>query len=604
MIFRRDIARNVSTMTTTINNMNKIFQKLFLCCFLLSATIPTQAQFSGSGSGTPNDPYIITTPAQLAEVHNELDKHYKLANDIDLTDYLAPGGNGYAQWGDAGWKPLGHYFNVNDYAEFTGSFNGASYKVTGVWINRPGNSDVGFFGQTGNNATIDSLGIEIAEAGIKGGAYTGGLVGSQGTVNDNISHCYVTGGSVSGNTTVGGLVGLLVSNMSHCYSTVDVDGSNAGGLVGTNLIGSINNCYATGNVNGRSYAGGLVGIHRVGSARIINSYATGRVSGSQYIGGLIGERPGLMENIINSFFDTETAGRTNAVGIGFDQGITGLTTEEMQTAATFKDWDSDVWGIYEGYGYLYLRGFNNDMLIVPEGGSKVYDGQPAPGIFNVISDNPNVDCTIAKNQLTGKLAFSPENAVNVGEYTVIQHTLHSPHHQISFKRGVTYTITQRPLTIEAIDDTIRFGETPTLAYHVTPGDLIDGDALTGELFVNSLEIGEHTITQGTLTAGENYFIIFINGTLTVLDDHVDINKVLADKQSLTAFPNPTSGQLIINNEQTTFGASQLTINNIQVFDLNGKLVLQPTTNPFDMSRLPNGTYMIKVNNETIKIVKN
>jgi len=72
---------------------------------------------------------------------------------------------------------------------------------------------------------------------------------------------------------------------------------------------------------------------------------------------------------------------------------------------------------------------------------------------------------------------------------------------------------------------------------------------------------------------------------------------------LTAYPNPTKGELIINNEQTMFGASQLIINNIQVFDLNGKLVLQPTTNSFNISGLPNGTYMVKVNEEVIKIVK-
>ena len=34
--------------------------------------------FSGAGSGTVNDPYIITTPAQLDEVREDLSAHYRL----------------------------------------------------------------------------------------------------------------------------------------------------------------------------------------------------------------------------------------------------------------------------------------------------------------------------------------------------------------------------------------------------------------------------------------------------------------------------------------------------------------------------------------------
>jgi len=87
--------------------MKNLLQKLALCCLLLGATAAVHAQFSGSGSGTSGNPYIITTPEQLNEVRNDLTANYKLANDIDLASYLASGGNGYAQWGDAGWLPIG-----------------------------------------------------------------------------------------------------------------------------------------------------------------------------------------------------------------------------------------------------------------------------------------------------------------------------------------------------------------------------------------------------------------------------------------------------------------------------------------------------------------
>jgi len=602
----------VSTMTITTNNMNKTLQKLFLCCLLLSVTTIAQAQFSGSGSGTPNDPYMITTPAQLDEIRNDLEAHYKLQNDIDLTDYLAPDGAGYARWGDAGWKPIGHYHNLFDMTVFTGSLNGAGYNITGLWINRPDERHVGFFGYT-LDATIDSLGIELAEAGIKGGEFVGGLVGMHGWHNESISHCYVTG-SVSGGfnigTCVGGLVGYQVGILSNSYAAGSVtnfySSGGTGGLVGCSSASNISNCYAANSVSGKGDVGGLAGSCL--NSRISNCYAVGSVIGlaDYYVGGLVGYRRG--GNIISgSFFDTQTTRQTNGVGVGIDTGIIGITTQEMKTGAVFGAWNfSDVWGIYEGYGYPYLRSFNNDMLIVPEGGSKTYDGQSAnmPIAYDVISDNPEVDCIIAKAQLTGELAYSVEAPKNAGEYAILQHTLYNPSYQISFKHDVAYAISKRPLRVEAIDETIYCNETPVLDYSIMPGDLIDGDELSGALYVDDLKIGDHKIIQGTLTAGDNYLIIFTAGVLTVLDScRVDLEKILADKQTLTAYPNPTSGQLIINNEQAAFGASQLIINKIQVFDLNGKLVLQPTTNSFDISHLPNGTYMVKVNEEVIKIVK-
>ncbi|MDR2970645.1 MAG: leucine-rich repeat protein [Bacteroidales bacterium] len=71
--------------------------------------------------------------------------------------------------------------------------------------------------------------------------------------------------------------------------------------------------------------------------------------------------------------------------------------------------------------------------------------------------------------------------------------------------------------------------------------------------------------------------------------------------SLRVYPNPTNGQLIIDN-------GQLTIENVEIFDVMGKLVsivethgrasLQPTTQPttstLNISNLPAGIYFIRI----------
>ena len=71
---------------------------------------------------------------------------------------------------------------------------------------------------------------------------------------------------------------------------------------------------------------------------------------------------------------------------------------------------------------------------------------------------------------------------------------------------------------------------------------------------------------------------------------------LQQTSSLMVYPNPTQGLLSISNDE------QLFTGKIQVFNVYGSLVLQPYTNPFDMSGLPEGVYVIKVDNETISVV--
>ncbi|MDR0296339.1 MAG: hypothetical protein LBH91_09255 [Prevotellaceae bacterium] len=96
---------------------------LLLYAFSFLLFTPASAQFSG-GTGVNGDPYIITTPAQLDSVRHSLSAHFKLNNNIDLGDYLAPCGAGYAQWQDAGWELIGdEYDNIS----FIGSLDGNGY---------------------------------------------------------------------------------------------------------------------------------------------------------------------------------------------------------------------------------------------------------------------------------------------------------------------------------------------------------------------------------------------------------------------------------------------------------------------------------------------
>ena len=243
------------------------------------------------GDGTSGNPYIITTPAQLDSIRNNLSAYYILGNNIDLSTYLASGGAGYIKWNTAGWRPIGYYNTP-----FTGNLDGMGYKIINLWINRPSTDYVGLFGSIDANAIIQNLGVEIANdnGGIKGRYYVGSVVGGSpfGSSGNSISNCYAIG-DVIGASLVGGLVGYgFNSKINNCYvngivMSSDNNVPSAGGVAGTLTSSNITNCYATGTVNSNGDAGGVVG--NVNSSTITNCYSTMTINGSGNTGGVVSE---------------------------------------------------------------------------------------------------------------------------------------------------------------------------------------------------------------------------------------------------------------------------------------------------------------------------
>lgn len=286
------------------------------------------------GNGTETDPYIISTSDDLWKVTQAASKaslkgYYKLIADIKL---------------DGEWTPIGSGIN-----SFNGTFDGNEHVITGILINDENSNEHGFFGciadatvkdltivgsvcgkdEVGLLAGSDSGSSEITNCHVTGtvlgkGNNVGGLIGGNGTYNDNnsimldcVSEC-----NVSGDFLVGGLVGSNSGEISNCYATGNVSGyRNTGGLVGYSfgLIkdsyakgdviinenapnrgddstsigglvggsqGEVVNCHATGDVIGKKEVGGLIGC--LAATTMTNCYAKGDVAGEEEVGGLIG----------------------------------------------------------------------------------------------------------------------------------------------------------------------------------------------------------------------------------------------------------------------------------------------------------------------------
>jgi len=99
--------------------------------------------------------------------------------------------------GGAGFEPVGY----DQYHPFRGTFDGRDYIITGLYINRPSTTGVGLFGNV-QYTTIKNVGLEDVD--ITGGHGVGALVATDHYVT--YINCYSTG-DANGDSSVGGLLG-------------------------------------------------------------------------------------------------------------------------------------------------------------------------------------------------------------------------------------------------------------------------------------------------------------------------------------------------------------------------------------------------------------
>jgi len=320
---------------------------------------------------------VIRTATELQAMSADLDGDYELGCDFDASETAA--------WnGGLGFAPVG-----NSTTEFTGTFDGKGFTVTGLTINRPATDGVALFGETEaatiQNVTLASASIigrdeaapliGQAEAGtqvtnchasgtVSGRYNAGGLIGNlsdasavlrsshsdvvvTGSATDagglfggcqgQVYDCYATG-AVTGYDYVGGLGSLYVSgHASCCYATGAVEATNdyAGGLFGYCGESSVADCYARGAVTGSGVAsdgvGGLAG--DVYDADFARCYSTGAVSGVTNVGGFVGYiAGGDPSTFTGCCWDTTTSGSASASGGGALTGVTGYETASLQDA--------------------------------------------------------------------------------------------------------------------------------------------------------------------------------------------------------------------------------------------------------------------------------
>ncbi|MCY1167073.1 YDG domain protein [compost metagenome] len=444
-----------------------------------------------------------------------LDKNFKLANNIDAS--------GTVNWNaGAGFNPIASG------AQFLGTLDGGGHVIDQLVINRPGDANVGLISLL-NSGTVSNVGL--TGGSVTGDDTVGALVGrSIGTIINSHSSAAVNGitgtagglvglnfgtisgsyssGAVTGAQWLGGLVGTNTGTVSGSYATGAVVGARAGGLVGNNASGgTISDSYASGAVGaGSGYTvGGLTGIN---SGTITHSYATGAVTGGWETGGLVGWSNSGTVN--NSFWDTQTTGQATSGG-----GGTGVLTADMMKAQTFVDagWsasnvggDGTTWRIYEGQTGPLLRGFLTGLTLADT--SVTYNGSTQTG---------------ASTALAG-VSGSSASGRNAGSYATGYYSNQQGYDII----GGGLDIARADLTLSTSDVTKTYDGTTSAAGTAvaTAGTaLLGGDTASGGSFAftdKNVGTGNKTVTAAGVTVndgngGNNYNISYVDHTTSTIN---------------------------------------------------------------------------------------
>lgn len=410
--------RFINLFTYVLLDMKKLIT--LFSALLVAASLPAQItwkmfaanEFAG-GSGTEEDPYLISTPNQLAKIAKDcdngndwLDTYFLLTDDIDLSGYS--------------WEPIGGTsMSVNPGTTFWGHIDGGGHSLINMNVNQPsGNFTAGFVSQLEADGSIRRL--TIASGSVTGyncvgafaaicsgviedctnraavdatagmGGYAGGIAGYLrqsllgGDANHRITRC-VNYGSVSASNNNGMVAGGIAASaykngiIEQCANLGAVNAGNAtaGGIVGT-VAGTgvkITDCYNTADILTGTLlqAGGIVGLAGAATesvdVEITNCYNAGYIGtdeefhpqqNNSIVGFVLTPARATLTNCFNDI-DVCDVTMINESGSPTINNCRDLTTDEM-TAEAFVEklngysgegvWSSDVTDINYGYPVL------------------------------------------------------------------------------------------------------------------------------------------------------------------------------------------------------------------------------------------------------------
>lgn len=296
---------------------------------IISLNVLSLFSYSNSwkGLGTEDEPYLISSPQQMAELAEEVNNgtdfqniFFSLTNDIDLSEL-------YKDSLDS-WTPIG-----SASYDFNGTFLGNNYTVNNIHINVEENDFYfGLFGSIGEHGAVQDLTIESGV--IHSTLWSGGIAAINSGI---ISNCRNINCSVNSWRYAGGICGVNLNTITNCSNLAEVYSSLCSGGICSYNYGTITNCTNRQGITSNKGCGGICG-YNGGFADISNCYNVkigfidnctnhSSIMGDEKIGGIAGRNDGFIVNSRNNgvINGDQQVGGIAGVNGGFDGVIGNIT---------------------------------------------------------------------------------------------------------------------------------------------------------------------------------------------------------------------------------------------------------------------------------------
>lgn len=322
-----------------------IFTQLFIMAMPVYATSiewnGTTANTYAGGSGTADDPWLISTAEQLAYFSSRINAgqdngtnvYLKLTQDILLNAMT----DSYTF--DPADQNKREFTAIGSTNTFIGTFDGNGMKVIGLYINQPTWDNQGLFGSTGKSNGDGEVKNVSVYGVVTGKYYVGGVAGyTTGSGFRCSNYCTVTG-----TDNVGGVIGLAYNNSS------------------------VRNCLNSGTVHGTNNVGGIAGSVDKNNLEMGNNLNIGGVTGTTNVGGVAGAYTTGSDAWNNYTTVTPALGSLGGDDTDSDGGVAVNPTTPAEWTVIIDD--------LNGVGIGSTNNDGNDIW------TPVVDGTPAIGIF-------------------------------------------------------------------------------------------------------------------------------------------------------------------------------------------------------------------------------
>lgn len=324
----------------------KLLPGTALLCLVVSCLFLNSGASALTGSGTEESPYVISTASELQAIGDDLDAHYELGGNINLSRL--------------DFEPIGNEWD----GPFTGTLDGKGFTISNMNVTSPDLKYTGLFGYL--EGTVCNL--KLDNVYVSGGRFAGGVAGTVG-VGGVVTDCEVLSGTVtvSGSPmrmAAGGITGVCEGTVTRCSNgaNVVVNGfGDTGGIIGrVNEDLVIEDCvnkssiYTSYSSRETVISGGIIGFISNSEVSVIRCNNAGGVSSNMsedntYSGGIVGYCSGSRTSISCC----ENSGNINASvsfypGYSYSGGIIGRGATEISDCTNSGTIKANAYSAYSG----------------------------------------------------------------------------------------------------------------------------------------------------------------------------------------------------------------------------------------------------------------